>query len=645
MSDPFKLTELDLLPQWAREPMPQGGAGSFDGDDEPAEHRRRPDRFEREERDGHRDRDRGRDRRGPPRGERRDRDRGQGNPGGARSERPGGPKLRSGGGPREGGPRRFEESRPEPAAPPPDIGLEVSFLPDPHGAESMARQIRSTCLAYPVFELAKVALKKDIRHHVILRKKSDATLDLFRCTLDGTVWLDRSAGAAHVVEKHLGVFYEEEQVPCDPPKGNFTALGVCSLDRTVLGPVNHHDYQNNVRRLHQKKFARMPFEDFKAKIQIIRDAEQIEAWRQSQAFKTVYVARATPVFPKRVHEGESVAVVPEAAPARAPSGGPVGETMDEPPAEVPVSAETPGDAPARPLAETAVAIQAEAGAEPLVEETAAEVPAASSEVPPPVAETERLGTLAEVRDHFLRTHAETFLVPVDEVVLETVEARHSGSAEIREQIRFALDQELRFPLKTAKVLIRQLGKFGLQFFKWGKGATFVSGIRPKRFESDPAALSDGVRAVYEWVLARPGGRRDQLFKAMARNRSAGEVIPAAAAPVGSEGETSAVVAETQPEPAPPGATDLLWLVREGLVIAFADGRLDLIRGVPKKTEPAPAREEGKVAVVEVRTPVPETTPEAEAPVADSGPAQVDPLPADPSDDPEAEREGAGDEPV
>ncbi|GAB4239961.1 MAG: hypothetical protein OHK005_01830 [Candidatus Methylacidiphilales bacterium] len=636
MSDPLKLTELDLLPQWAREPMPESGAKSFDPGDEDSPESRRAQRFERADRSDRLQREYRR----PVRGERRDADRNRQRR--ESPERSNGPKGRGGPVSREASAPRQAKPVVEPAAPPPEIGLEISFLPDPNGAESMARQIRATCLAYPVFELAKVALKKDLRHHVIVQKKTGATCELFRCTLDGTLWLDRTSAAAHVVEKHLRVFYLEEQIPCDPPKGNFTALGVCSLDGTVLGPVNHHDYQAHLRRLHQKKFSRISFDEFKAKIQMVRDPEQIEAWRQAQAFKTVYVPRVSPVLPTEERVGESQAIVSEPVASQPPE-------TEAPPMAEPVAPE-----------ETSTALQQEISEPPPPDATDQAVPAgepvsqpsgesgsveAVAEMASVVPEPERLTSLAAVRDHFQKHWAETFVVPVEEATLETVESRYSGAGEIVQQIRFALEQELRFPLKTAKVLIRQLGKFGLQFFKWGKGATFVSGIRPKRFDSDPAVLAEGARLVYQWVLARPGARREQLFKAMGRSLPAVGTVADQESEVRQEGATAQAEnkASEQESSTPPGATELLWLVREGFVIAFADGRLDLIRTPAKKPEPNPSRDPEKVAVVEVRPSPAQEEPETSSCIP--SPAQVDPLPSDPSNDPEAEREGAGDEPV
>lgn len=643
MADPLKLTEFDLLPQWAKGPMPAAGAPVPFGSEDLAE-KLHPSREEREEPRQRREFWE-QDRRGPARGGRYERGRGEGEAGPTRPFRgkKGNRAQGHGSAASHGGPLRTEVVDPPPLAPPPDLGVEVLFVPDPHGAESMARQIRSTCLAYPVFDLAKVALKKEARHQVVLRKKEGATQQLYRCTLDGTVWLERAAGADHVVEHHLDVFYAEEQEPCDPPKGNFTALGVCSLDGTVLGPVNHHDYGPNLRRLHQKKFARMPFEEFKNKIQVLRDPEKIEAWRQAQAVRVVYVPRPEPflnatrsVLAAAATETQAESVV-EAEPGSQTGSAP-GQTES---ASEPATAR----APAEPSSEVS-ASEDRGEAEQTVS------PAAGEASISPAGGAVRLRTLAEVREHFLLNHAEAFLNPVEEVVLETLESRRDSAPELAEQIRYALQEELRFPLKTAKALIRQLGRFGLQFFKWGRGATFVSGIRPKRFDSDPAALTDGVRAVYEWVLAHPQGRREQLFKAMAKQVAAVPGGPKAEVPAsdpGAEGSAvSSVSQQTSPMAPlpPPGAIDLLWLVKEGFVVAFANGRLDLIRTPPKKNDSAPKPERGKVAVVSVgpEEVEPSGSGEGEERVA-SGPAQVDPPPADPSDDPEAERGPERDDPL
>ena len=56
----------------------------------------------------------------------------------------------------------------------------------------------------------------------------------------------------------------------------------------ILGPPNHHDYQNQLRKLHAERFARMPFEAFKARVKIVKDEAVVKKWIEDQSFKTEY---------------------------------------------------------------------------------------------------------------------------------------------------------------------------------------------------------------------------------------------------------------------------------------------------------------------------------------------------------------------
>ena len=63
----------------------------------------------------------------------------------------------------------------------PDIQVEVSIIPEKKGSELLARQIKLTGCAYPLFEIARLVLAKPERYQVILKtiKKPDVLqLDL-----------------------------------------------------------------------------------------------------------------------------------------------------------------------------------------------------------------------------------------------------------------------------------------------------------------------------------------------------------------------------------------------------------------------------------------------------------------------------------
>lgn len=297
--------ELDLeklfLPAWAQEPASANLYAKYEGREE------RPERG-RDERRGPR-----RDRRGPP-GERRGSDRprrpdqrGERRPGGPsqgredRGNRPPRERFGQGRGPRE------QRERREPPPPLPDIG--ITLLPDDKGVESLARQIRMTGRAYPLFEIAQMILQRPDRLSVIfnVKKNPEGKLiqPLFVCALDDTLWLSEDEAVAHVLKKHFGTFYQAERTATEPPKGKYTFVAQCGMSGIILGPPNHHDYQNQLRKLHAERFSRMPFDVYKSRVKIVRDEEVVKKWVEDQSWKTEYICLNLPE-PVRLNSMEAV---------------------------------------------------------------------------------------------------------------------------------------------------------------------------------------------------------------------------------------------------------------------------------------------------------------------------------------------------
>jgi len=223
----------------------------------------------------------------------------------------GGGERRGAGGPPRGGSKFGERKggfgrrddrrderreRPEPPAPLPEIG--VTFLPDENGVESLSRQIKMTGRAYPLFDIARLILQKPERYTVKLtvQKKADGAVaqPLFVCALDETPWLSEDEAVAHVLKSHFATFYQAERTAIEPPKGRYTFVGQCGLSGVILGPPNHHDYQNQLRKLHTERFSRMPFDVFKSRVKIVKDEEVVKKWVEEQSFKTEYVVLNVP---------------------------------------------------------------------------------------------------------------------------------------------------------------------------------------------------------------------------------------------------------------------------------------------------------------------------------------------------------------
>ena len=273
-------TDLNLdtlfLPAWAQEPASKNLYAHFEGERE--DKRDRNDRGDRPPRR----------REAGPRGQGGPRPQGRDN-NGPRPPRRDGPPNRDRHDRRDG-PRPERRDAPAPAALP---ELNVAFRPDEKGVDSLTRQIKITGRAYPLFQIAQMILDKPERHQVILSvvKKADGqpAQALFSCALDDTLWLSEADAVAHVLNKHFGTFYQAERTAIDAPKGTYTFVAQCGVSGVVLGPPNHHDYQNNLRKLHSQRFARVPFEDFKARIKIVRDEAVVKQWLDEQSWKTEFI--------------------------------------------------------------------------------------------------------------------------------------------------------------------------------------------------------------------------------------------------------------------------------------------------------------------------------------------------------------------
>ncbi len=277
MSTPSE-TELDLdslfLPAWAQQPANKNLYAKYEGRDE-ARDSRRGERGD--HRPGRPQGDRSRDQRSP-----------RPQPGRGSGERP----QRGFAPPLD---RRPEQER---FTPQPLPEVDVQFRPDEHGVDSLARQIKMTGRAYPLFGIAQIILEKPERHSVLFtaKKKTEdgGAQTLFVCALDDSLWLSEDEAVAYVLQKHFNTFYQPERLQTEPPKGTYTFVAQCGISGVILGPPNYHDYQNQLRKLHAERFARMPFDMFKSRVKIVRDEAVVKKWIDDQSWKTEFACLNVP---------------------------------------------------------------------------------------------------------------------------------------------------------------------------------------------------------------------------------------------------------------------------------------------------------------------------------------------------------------
>jgi len=476
------------------------------------------------------------------------------------------PPRRDAGGPRpnrpdrKGGPRddrrperRPErESRPEPAL----TGWDVQFLPDRAGVDGLARQIKASAKAYPLFDLARLVLEKSERYLVQLKRKAEDATPIFQLKTDGSLWLSESEAVAHALAAQLEKFYRRERVTVDPPKGVYPFVAVCGMSGTLLGPPNYHDYQAKIRQLHAERFANVPFEVFKSRIRMERDEESINRWKEEQSAKDVFYA-VDPVAPE----------------APAP--------------ETPTASALAEESPAAPIAEEIVE-SAVAEAPPAEEIPEGKTPAEEAAAPAPTETRERFESLAEVERHFRQHHAAGVVIKIRErVVVPGPAGMNESAPAVLELTRGAWEELSRFPLPLAHTLGQQLTGKGLQIFKTADNITCVGVARPRYLDRQANPVSEALGGILDYLESHASTPRADQWRALLAMR------PLAEGTDESERESSL-------------ARDLSWLLHEGHVIDFAKRGLEAARKPkPRAAErPAPAQAPPEAPTVEP-APLPE----------------------------------------
>lgn len=201
-------------------------------------------------------------------------------------------------------PQRHGEApvRPRPSGPNVLTGWRVTFLPDEVGLQGLAKQIKQTARAYSLFDLSRLVLDHPSRYSIRLHRQGGPAL--FRCVVDGSLWLEPSHALEHALAIGVESYYRREVQTVEEVKGTFHCVARCGLSGVLLGPPNHHQYQVNLRRLHAEKFARMPFAAFQAKVQMVRDEAVLQEWKMSQTTREVFypLTGAEDAEPKPIHD-------------------------------------------------------------------------------------------------------------------------------------------------------------------------------------------------------------------------------------------------------------------------------------------------------------------------------------------------------
>ena len=177
---------------------------------------------------------------------------------------------------------RFED-RPKP------LQAEVKILPETKALGTIIRKLQQDTHAYKLKDLAYFFL--DNPSSVLLKVTMKDETKFHQCKACGFASTKEEDVVDHILNAHLGDYYEAKEIDCEPPKGNFNCVAKCGLSGVLLGPPNVHEFNATVKEMIRTRYPNMSEAEYRSHIEMVRDAEAIEQWRQGAVKKTVYVAK------------------------------------------------------------------------------------------------------------------------------------------------------------------------------------------------------------------------------------------------------------------------------------------------------------------------------------------------------------------
>jgi sugar phosphate isomerase/epimerase len=483
----------------------------------------------------------------------------------------------------------------------------------------MIEAMKHSPRAYALFDLTRLVLNKPERHVVKLSRKPAADgsrTPLFLVIPSEAPFLSMDEATRYVFRRHGNLIFREVKRQIEPPKGNFQFVNRCGFTGELLGPSNYHGYTNRLIFHHKQRLAHVPFEDFKARIQTVRDEEAVKKWVESMSVIVEYecildrpaTSESTPATaePPKEHTSPDKQAT-SAEPTMAPQT-PVGTESSQPQPEEALAAIEPKQPEGEPQQK-----QPE--------------PPKTSAAPAPTGKI--FATREELEKHVIANHLSKFITSAPEVRVSGQASRRIEQGGIIEAIRLAWEAEHKFPLKTANELRPRLRREGFHFFKHHKEVTYISIIKPKRFES-LIGLTDSVLRLVTFLRENDGIHRKKLIEKFFASPTPAPDAVAAVPEVTSEatanvpapetgGTTSAAtipipIAEPNRQSAIGNRqseedrllADLHYLIMEGYVVEFSNGRLWALPDKPPQPPPAPKKEKlvavSEAPVVEVQRP-------------------------------------------
>lgn len=181
------------------------------------------------------------------------------------------------------------EPKPQRELPAPAEGYRVELRPANSILELFAANIQKQKRALPLIDLARVVMGDKARYDLVFMKLENGSMLIHSTKGDQACWITEAEAVAYLWKAPwFSELYTREEIEVEAPKGNFTAVAVCSMGGEIIGPVTWHGYQAALMNLYRSKYSTMPLDVFKNRISVDKAEETVAAWVQAASHKTVW---------------------------------------------------------------------------------------------------------------------------------------------------------------------------------------------------------------------------------------------------------------------------------------------------------------------------------------------------------------------
>lgn len=454
--------------------------------------------------------------------------------------------------------------------------VKVDLYPQDEAFEALVKRLQTSARTYQLFEIAHLLLEKPERYVVVVAPKnaksgSGEAKPLLYYSVPGHLpFASEQEAVDFVIKEHIDQFFDIEEVDVEPPSGNFQMVNRCTITGELLGPPNYHRYQEFLQSHYNSRINGMSFERFQSKVESSKEQEDIDAWLESMKKAARYIIKDR-------------------------------------------------------------------------EES----------------EPEFFDTLEAAR-HFLIAHRK------DKVVCSGDHVRFAGRdieripmSDIRRSVESYIEQQKHFPLDSANNIRGRLRRHKFAVYKKGsKGVSFVCAVK-RKFRDGKTVFTDSIRDLIDFIEKHPDMPASKLAKEYigidtekqqpsALEMKEGEATAAASVPVSDSPEPDnskpdsdsevdkAISADAVPAKDKEASTqatpkaelsvdeqkklkqlmlDLRWLITEGYVTEYGDGRLFAPAPLPESNKKEKAPEKKAAAREEANSAGNPSPPEQNAPAA------------------------------